>query len=65
MIRHGILAVEMESAALYLPAAFANIPALAIFTVSDHLIRNEHFTANERKKDFNEMVKIALNTIIV
>lgn len=55
----------MESAALYLPAAFANIPALAIFTVSDHLIRNEHFTANERKKDFNEMVKIALNTIIV
>ncbi len=54
----------MESAALYLSAAFANIQALAIFTVSDHLMRNEHLTANEREKDFNEIVEIALNTII-
>ena len=64
MIRHGILAVEMESAALYLLAAAAGVQGLAIFTVSDHIVRNEHATAKERETDFNEMIKLALETII-
>ena len=64
MIRYGILAVEMESAALYLLAAAAQIQALAIFTVSDHIIRKEYATAEERQKDFNDMIKIALDTVI-
>ena len=64
MIKHGILAVEMESAALYLLANAANIPALAIFTVSDHIIKKQYTTSAEREKDFNEMIKIALDTII-
>ena len=64
MIQHGILAVEMESAALYLLAAAANVQALAIFTVSNHLGRHEETTAAERENDFNDMVKIALETII-
>lgn len=64
MIRYGILAVEMESAALYLLAAAAQIQALAIFTVSDHIIRNEHSPSEERQKDFNDMIKIALDTVI-
>ena len=63
MIRHGILAVEMESAALYLLAAAAQIQALAIFTVSDHIIRKEYLPAEEREKDFNDMIKIALDTV--
>ena len=53
----------MESAALYLLAAAAQVQALAIFTVSDHIIRHEHATAQEREKDFGDMIKIALDTI--
>ncbi len=64
MIRHGILAVEMESAALYLLAAAAQVKALALFTVSDHVIRKEYLPAKERETDFNSMVEIALETVI-
>ena len=62
--QHGILAVEMESAALYLQAAAAKVQALAIFTVSDDLWRGERCTTEERQSSFNEMVKIALETVI-
>ena len=62
--RYGILAVEMESAALYLHAAAAKVQALAIFTVSDDLWRGEHCTNEERQSSFNDMIKIALETII-
>lgn len=64
MIQHGILAVEMETAALYLLAAAANVQALAIFTVSDHIVRNEHATSKERETSYNDMIKIALETVI-
>ena len=64
MIRHGILAVEMESAALYLLAAAAQVQSLAIFTVSDHIIKKEYTSAEEREKDFGDMIKIALDTVI-
>ena len=64
MIQHGILAVEMESAALYLLAAAAQVKALAIFTVSDHVVKMEYCTPEERETDFNDMVKIALETVI-
>ena len=62
--KYGILAVEMESAALYLHAAAANVQALAIFTVSDDLWRGERCTPEERQSSFNDMIKIALETII-
>ena len=64
MIRHGILAVEMESAALYLLAAAAGVQGLAIFTVSDHIIKKQYTSPEERETDFNEMIKIALETVI-
>ena len=64
MIQHGILAVEMESAALYLLAAAAQVQGLAIFTVSDHIIKKQYATAKERETDFNDMIKIALDTVI-
>ena len=64
LVQYGILAVDMESAALYLLAAAAQVQGLAIFTVSNHLARNEETTASEREKDFNDMVKIALETVI-
>ena len=62
--KYGILAVEMESAALYLHAVAANVQALAIFTVSDDLWRGEHCSTEERESSFNDMIKIALETII-
>lgn len=62
--RYGILAVEMESAALYLHAAAAQIQALAIFTVSDDLWRGDRCTPEERQSSFNDMIKIALETVI-
>ena len=62
--KHGILAVEMESAALYLHASAAQVQALAIFTVSDDLWRGERCSTKERETSFNDMINIALETII-
>ena len=64
LMQYGILAVEMESAALYLLAAEAGVQGLAIFTVSDHLLTHEEVPPHERETNFNDMVKIALETII-
>lgn len=62
--RLGVLGVEMEAAALYMNAAYAGKRALAICTVSDHLITGEATTAEERQSSFTEMMQVALNTAI-
>ena len=56
----GILAVEMEAAALYLEAAKAGKNALCICTISDHMITGEECTAEERQSSFTKMMEIAL-----
>ena len=56
----GILAVEMEAAALYMTAARWGKKALAICTVSDHLITGESTSAEERQTSFTDMMKLAL-----
>ena len=56
----GVLAVEMEAAALYMNAARAGVEALCILTVSDSLVTHEATTAEERQSSFNQMVEIAL-----
>ena len=56
----GVLAVEMEAAALYMNAARLNKNALAILTVSDHLITGEATTAEERQTSFTDMMMLAL-----
>ena len=58
--RMGVLAVEMEAAALYLNAARAGVNALCILTVSDSLVTHEQVTAEERQKTFTQMMEIAL-----
>lgn len=58
--RMGILGIEMESAALYLNATYANKKALGVFTVSDHILRDEATTAEERQNSFTQMMEIAL-----
>ena len=60
----GTLAVEMESAALYLEAARAGKRALTIVTISDHLITGEATTAEERQNTFTQMMEIALDTAV-
>lgn len=60
MIRHRILGVEMEAAELYNLAARHGRRALAVLTVSDHLITHEALPAEDREKSFGDMVEIAL-----
>ena len=60
----GVLAVEMEAAALYMNAAKANKRALAMCTVSDHLITGESVDSQARQESFTEMMEIALNTAV-
>ncbi len=56
----GILALEMETAALYMTAARFGAQALSILTVSDHVLKEENATAAERETSFTEMMEIAL-----
>lgn len=58
----GVMAVEMETAALYMTAARANKNALAICTVSDHILTGECTTADERQNSFTDMMKLAIET---
>ena len=60
----GVLAVEMEAAALYMNAARAGKRALAICTISDSLITGEALPAEEREKSFTEMMELSLDLAI-
>jgi len=60
MVEHGVLAVEMEASGLYTLAARHGRRALAICTVSDHIVTGEETTAQERERTFADMVDIAL-----
>ena len=57
----GVLAVEMEAAALYMNAARAGKKALAICTVSDSLVTGEATSALERQESFTHMMELALD----
>ena len=61
---YGVLGLEMEAAALYTLAAKYGRQALALFTVSDHLLTGEKCTAEERQTTFNDMIEIALATAV-
>ena len=60
----GVLAVEMEAAALYMNAARCGKRALAICTVSDHILHHEATTAEERQNGFTQMMELALKTSV-
>lgn len=60
----GVLAVEMEAAALYMNAARLGKKALAVCTVSDHLITGEATTAEERQNSFTDMMMLALRAAL-
>lgn len=64
LAEYGVLAVEMESAALYTIAARYKARALTLLTVSDNLKTGEASSAQERQETFAQMVEVALDTAI-
>ena len=58
----GLLAVEMETAGLYMEAMTLHRKALSILTISDHVFSGEALNALERQESFHEMMEIALKT---
>lgn len=60
----GVLAVEMEAAALYMTAARLGKRALAICSISDSLVTGEELSAADRQTTFTAMIKIALETAV-
>ncbi|MDK6862728.1 MULTISPECIES: purine-nucleoside phosphorylase [Nosocomiicoccus] len=64
LAEYGVLALEMESSALFTIAKKYNARALSILTVSDHVITGEETSAMERQTTFNEMIEIALDAAL-
>ena len=64
MVGYGVLAVEMEASALYTLAAQYGARALAICTVSDHIVTGEETSSQEREQTFGDMVEIALDAML-
>ncbi|OOF59419.1 purine-nucleoside phosphorylase [Rodentibacter genomosp. 2] len=65
MEKYGILGVEMEAAGIYGVAAEFGARALTICTVSDHIRTHEQTSAEERQLTFNDMIEIALESILI
>jgi len=63
-VKMGILAVEMEAAALYANAVRLGKNALAILTVSDMPLTGEATSSEERQTTFTEMLKVGLETAV-
>ena len=59
---HNVIGVEMESFALFQEAKLANKKGAAIFTISDSFVKKEELTSEEREKNLDNMIKIALKT---
>ena len=60
----GVLAVEMEAAALYALGIAEGFAALAILTVSEHIIRGERLSSADRERKVDDMVELALATVV-
>jgi purine-nucleoside phosphorylase len=64
MVEYGVVAIEMEASALYTLAAKHGRKALAICTVSDHIVTGEETTSAEREQTFGDMIEIALTAAL-
>ncbi|MBD1379039.1 purine-nucleoside phosphorylase [Metabacillus arenae] len=64
LAKYGVLAVEMETTALYTLASKFDRKALSVLTVSDHIITGEETTSEERQTTFNDMIEVALEAAI-
>ena len=61
--KYGVLAAEMEAAELFTLAKKYNRKALAVLTVSDHIVKHQETSAEERQTSFSQMVEVALDTV--
>jgi purine-nucleoside phosphorylase len=59
----GVLAVEMESAALYMNAARYGAKALALVTISDNFVTGEKLSPEDREKSFTDMISVSLGML--
>ena len=64
MAKYGVLALEMESSALFTISKKFDAKALAILTVSDHVLTGEATSSEERQTTFNEMIEVALDAAL-
>lgn len=64
MARYNVYGIEMEAAGIFPIAAENNVEALAICTVSDDIPNGRHLTSEERATTFDEMIRIALDTVV-
>ncbi len=64
LVEHGVLAIEMEAAALYTIAAAHRARALCISAVSDHIGRGEKISSTERETGFLAMAELALDVVV-
>lgn len=64
LAQYGVLAVEMETSALYTLAAKFGRQALSILTVSDHILTGEVTSSEERQLTFNDMIVVALDAAV-
>ncbi|WP_100013215.1 purine-nucleoside phosphorylase [Lentibacillus sediminis] len=64
LAKYQVLAVEMETTALYTLAAKFGRQALSVLTVSDHILTGEETSAEERQTTFNEMMEVALEAAV-
>src|SRR5699024_9546304 len=64
MAKYGVLALEMESSALFTISKKFDARALAILTVSDHVLTGEATSSEERQTTFNEMIEVALDAAL-
>ncbi len=60
----GVMALEMEAAALYMNAARYGKRALCICTISDHILKHQETTSEERQNSFTQMMKVALDVAV-
>lgn len=64
LAKYKVLAIEMETSALYTLAAKFGRQALSVLTVSDHILTGEETTSEERQTTFNDMMEIALDAAL-
>ncbi len=60
----GVKAVEMETAALYMNAAYNNVNALSIISISDNFVTGAKSPVEERQNSFTNMMKLALEASV-
>lgn len=62
--KYGVLAIEMETAALYTIASRYEVDALAILQVTDNIVTNQHLSADDRQNGLDKLIRTGLSTII-